>query len=248
MGILGFPNQEQGVAMTSRTPETGNPRLHRYYLAAGATLAATPAAQAAVISFDPLGGLPIIVDTSNTLGDPIDIDLDGNTTADFRLYYSTSYGGGFAIQTLGSNRVMINNQSTFNSATPMRYEYGEVIHTISGVTPLPNARSTNTFNPTFIDNEGFESPLVTPYTVFRARSGYLGLTLMPQAYAGALRVSVNNDGSELTVHGGLYDNAGASLFRLAPLADGFEDPVLNGYFPGPVDKARSDAQGSEASR
>lgn len=230
--------------MSERMPEGPSGRLHRYYLAAGATLAAAPAAHAAVVHFDPPGGLPIIVDTSDTLGAPIDIDLDGDLDVDFQLYYSTNYGGGFAIQTLGNNRVMSTYQDPSNAANPWRYEYGEPIRVSGEGTALqPAANTGSDFNPTFIDGGGQPSPPVASTELFRGRPGFIGLALREGAglvYAGALRIAINADGTEMAVLGGLYETSSATdITQLAPLADGFEDPLLNGYFPpapppGPV--------------
>jgi len=69
-------------------------RLRLYAAAAGAVGVAAGPANAAVQPFTPPGGLPITIDSVNS---QMDIDLDGDTVADFRIFYMTSYGGGFSI-------------------------------------------------------------------------------------------------------------------------------------------------------
>ena len=234
--------------MNSRMPEAGNIRLHRYYLAAGATLAATPAAQAQMVNFDPAGGLPITVTTANVFDSGVDIDIDNSGVADYKLFYSAgTYGGGFAIASYSQNRVMYNVDQFSNTGSAMRFEYGEVVHTRrADGNPHSSARIAGSFNPAFIDTDGQASPLVAPYQAFRDRQGFIGLAVLfggaVPAYSGALRISVNADGTELTVHGGLFEFNGRDITQLAPLADGFEDPVFNGYFPDPVVAVQGGAQ------
>lgn len=74
-------------------------RLQAYAAAVGAVGVAASPVNAAVQPFTPPGGLPI---TLNSVNAQIDIDLDGDTVDDFRLFYTASYGGGFSIAALST--------------------------------------------------------------------------------------------------------------------------------------------------
>ena len=83
-------------------------RLIRYGTAVGTGALLSPLAFADLVVFDPVAGLPIVIDTSNTTDNRVYIDLDGDAVDDFSIYYSDrygsnpTYGGGFAIQKVDS--------------------------------------------------------------------------------------------------------------------------------------------------
>lgn len=215
-------------------------QLARYGWAVGTGTLVSQTALADGIDFTPAGGLPIVIDTSITVADPVEIDLDGDAVDDFQLFSTTNYGGGFVIRSVtrvdgvGNPRVQINFGPCCGVFRASRHDRTEYIR------PDDNTNFYRTFNvvtgfpDTHIDANG---GAISAYTPFRDNPGFIGLALgrtaVNHGYAGTLKVVVNSAGTQLTILGGSYrqDSFDLHLDDGIMFNDGFESPGQSDYFP-----------------
>ncbi len=186
--------------------------LVSYGVAAGALSAGV--SQAAEIAFDPAGGLPIALDSQTNMR--VDLDIDGDGTNDFEVYYDTEYGGGFSIGSYvinGDNRVRgyVPQRDTvlFSAGMATRYDTGEVISE-EGLGNTPSTFLTE-FQRGLIDAGGNTFSLPPKYEPFRNTPGFVGFVIQPsgalQPLVGYLEVVVSNDGQQMLILSGAYQDA-----------------------------------------
>lgn len=215
-------------------------RLWLYRMAAGAGAVVAGPAISGEIQFDPPGGLPIIVDTTNTVGSAIEVDLNGDTVTDFSFYYRTAYGGGFAIS---SNFSQTSAERGRVQQTPEaccvnlvhRIDETEFVHPGENITYAPGFQFAFTFPVGSIDHGADAGLGLTAYMPFRDRPGFIGVSIGERGvgevgFAGQFLVNVSADGQQLTILDGSYRDDSFDL-RVGPLhVDGFES-ANSPYFP-----------------
>ncbi len=221
-------------------------QLARYGLALGAGGLIGQAAHADGIAFDPVGGLPIVIDNTVSVLDPVEIDLDGDSNADFRFFYSTNYGGGFVATTIDQlgfegSRILVNNRQCCDEPEQLRrHDLTEYVNVDvgAGAYSPDMQRYTGDFVPAFIDAQGEAARNVDPYTPFRDNPGFIGVSLGRETgyggFAGAFELVVNSDGSELQILSGSYrqDENDIYLDGGNLISDGFEAAAESDYFSG----------------
>lgn len=221
-------------------------QLARYGWAVGTGTLLSQQALADGIDFDPLGSLPIVVDSNVLETNPVEIDLDGDTVNDFQFFHREVYGGGFVIRTIGrvdgvdSPRVQqVNGPCCEDYNRASRHDRTEFVSpdNSSGTGFYYSDYKTANGSPdTFIDAAG-ALPTFTAYTPFRDNPGFLGLSLgrtaMTSGYAGTLKIEVNAAGTQLSILGGSYRQDGLDIYLDDGILfeDGFESPGQSDYFP-----------------
>lgn len=202
-------------------------KILRYGCAAGAGVLVSPLTMADGFEFTPPGGLPIVIDTTTTSVDPLEVDLDGDGFDDYEIFYETGYGGGFVIRPLdltpgvGAPAVQVVRDEDPVQFTgvwrALRSDPTEYIAVDdSAIDGNGNSYGDyRSFERVFIDSDGDGGEL-SAYTPFRDNPGFLGLSLGTPSfnggYASTLQVELNSDGSQLTILGGFYRQDGLDLY------------------------------------
>lgn len=215
-------------------------QLARYGWAVGTGTLVSQTALADGNDFTPAGGLPIVIDTSITSINPVEIDLDGDAVNDFQFFTTTDYGGGFVIHSInrvdgvGNPRVQVNYGPCCGIFRATRNDKTEYIRPDNGTNFYQTFNVVGGFPDTFIDAVGGTIPAYTP---FRDNPGFLGLALgrtaVNHGYAGTLKVVVNSAGTQLTILGGSYRQDGLDILLDDGIMfnDSFESPGQSDYFP-----------------
>lgn len=197
------------------TQGSNSSRLWLYQMAAGAGAVAVAPAGAAELPFDPPGGLPIVVDTSNIIGNEVEVDLNGDLDPDFRFYFATSYGGGFAIASNFSQSGAERGRVQMTRGLPCcvtlvhRIDNTEYVHVGENNTYAPGFEYAFTSPVAFLDFDGDVGSGLTAFTPFRDRPGFIGVSIGEQqpggiGFAGQFLINVNAAGDQLTILRGSY--------------------------------------------
>lgn len=197
-------------------------RLQAYAAAAGALGVVTTPAVAEVQPFNPPGGLPITVDSVNS---QVDIDIDGDMAVDFRFYFLSSYGGGFAIAGINvgdaangieSHRNNDNAEFGLNFWLPARrYDPTEWID-------ISHQYEDGNTNPSGGDNVTLSHNVGARYLPFVDRPGFINLRLQPDSGIGTpldprlafLEIVVSRDHQSLMILSGGYEDSTISAIEI----------------------------------